>query len=443
MTARSVLVGICCAALLTQPAAFCQSYDHAEMVLLQTMQRQQGDWERFLYLQKAVPNLSASDQILGQQLLASSESELGLYDQAILGFPLKSTDIPGLVLPTTAEWEAADAADTIAKLSSDRRLVLINEAHHNANTRVLTLALLPRLRALGFNYFAAEALSADDPGLKQRGYPVEQSGSEYLHEPLYGDIVREAIRLGFIIVPYDSDASGGAREAEQANNLYQRVFAKDPKARLFVHVGYAHIDKAKGRLGAIKPLAMQLQKLTGFDPLSIDQTQFLEVMAAKTDAYHQLTASFHSKIPMILVDRHDGHPWSAEPNLYNISVILPLSVSLKSFGARAADTYTGDISHLSLDMINVRDIHRPGWLTLSDARSPMPISADLCKRSFPCLVEARYAAESDEAIPADRDVFFAAFTTSRLYLRSGRYRLRVIDRDGHTLSEQTVQAPEH
>jgi hypothetical protein len=441
MTAGSVLVGICCAALLTPAAAFSQTYDHAEMVLLQTMQRQQGDWARFLYLQQAVPHLSSPDQILGQQLLASSESELGLYDQAILGFPLKSTDIPGLVLPAIDEWEAADAADAIARLSSDRRIVLINEAHHNANTRVLTLALLPRLRAMGFTYFAAEALSDDDPGLMQRGYPIQQSGSEYLHEPLYGDIVREAVRLGFIIVPYDSDLSGGAREDEQANNLYQRIFAKDPKARLFVHAGYAHIDKAKGRLGAIEPLAMRLQKLTGFDPLSIDQIQFLEVMAAETDAYHQLTARFHPKIPVILLNRHDGRPWSAEPNLYDISVILPLSVSLKSFGARSADTYSGDISHFSLDLINVRDVHRPSWLTLSGARSPLPISADLCKKQFPCLIEARYADESDQAVPADRDVFFAAFTTSHLYLRPGHYRLRVLDSDGHVLSEQTVQAP--
>ena len=440
MTAKIVLVGIYFVALLTPVTAFSQSYDHAEIVLFQSMSRQRDDWARFIYLAGAVPRLSSSDQILGKQLLSSAESELGLYDQAILGFPLKSAAIPDLALPTTGEWEAADAADVITKLSVSHRLVLINEAHHNANTRELTLALLPRLRALGFNYFAAEALSDEDPELMRRGYPIERSGTEYLHEPLYGDIVREAIRLGFIIVPYDSSANDGEiRENEQANNLYQKVFAKDPGARLFVHCGYAHIDKAAGRLGTIKPLAMRLQKLSGLDPLSIDQTQFLEVMTDKTDAYHQLIASFHPENPMILVNRVSGVPWSAAPKLYDVNVILPLSVSLKSFGGTNEDKHVGDISRLSSDLINPQDMHRPGWLTLSGDRSSMLISADLCKRHLPCVVEARYVDEPDDAIAADRYVFFESHAESKLYLRQGSYRLRVMDRDDKMLSEQIIK----
>ncbi|MGZ7352753.1 hypothetical protein ACXWRV_09360, partial [Streptococcus pyogenes] len=76
------------------------------------------------------------------------------------------------------------------------------------------------------------------------------SGSEYLHEPLYGEIVRQAIHLGYTLVPYDSNAQTIAeREAEQASNIYRQVFARDPQARLLVHAGYAHIDKAPGGLG--------------------------------------------------------------------------------------------------------------------------------------------------------------------------------------------------
>jgi hypothetical protein len=440
MTVKILLTGIYLAALLTPMMATAQSYDHDELVLFQNIARQPSDWARFIYLSHAVPHLSISEQILGEQLLSSSESELGLYDQAILGFPLRSEAIPNLPLPTTADWQAADAADAITALSSRRRIVLINEAHHDANTRVLTLALLPRLRALGFNYFAAEALSDKDHELMRRGYPVQQSGTEYLHEPLYGDMVREAIRLGFIIVPYDSSASGKAREAEQENNLYQRVFAKDSGARLFVHCDYAHIDKAEGRLGDIKPMAMGLKKLTGFDPLSIDQTQFLEVLADRTDAYHQLIASFHPKSPIILVNRTSGSPWSAAPTLYDVNVILPLSVSLKSFGVASEDKHEGDSSRLSHDLMNSRDMHRPNWLTLSGDRSAMPISADLCRKHFPCIVEARYVDESDDAIAADRYVFFEPLTDSRLYLRPGRYRLRTMDSDSEVLSEQTIQA---
>ena len=442
MTAKILLAGVCFVALLTPTMAVAQSYDHAELVLFQNMARQHGDWARFIFLTQAVPHLSPSEQIVGEQLLASAESELGLYDQAILGFPLKSDAISNLRVPTSTEWQAVDAAAAITALSSNHRIVLINEAHHDANTRVLTLALLPRLRALGFNYFAAEALSDEDPELMRRGYPIEQSGTEYLHEPLYGDIIREAIRLGFIIVPYDSTASGEAREIEQENNLYQKVFAKDPGARLFVHCGYAHIDKATGRLGDIKPMAMGLKALTGFDPVSIDQTQFLEVMTDQTDAYHQLISAFHPTQPVILVNRKNGSPWSAAPKLYDVSVILPLSVSLSSFGVASEDKHVGDLSHLSHDLVNARDMHRPNWLTLSGDRSAISVSADLCRRHFPCIVEARYVDESDDAIAADRYVFFEPYTESKLYLRQGRYRLRVMDRDSKILSEQTILTSE-
>lgn len=129
---------------------------------------------------------------------------------------------------------------------------------------------------LGFTHFAAEALDKRDTELAHRGYALATSGSEYLREPLYGDIVREAIRLGFVIVPYESsDMTPKIRENSQADNLYRRVFMADPAARLFVHAGYAHIDKAPGGLGEdVRPMAMELKRLSGFDPLSINQTVF-------------------------------------------------------------------------------------------------------------------------------------------------------------------------
>ena len=112
---------------------------------------------------------------------------------------------------------------------------------------------------------------------------------------------------------------------------------------------------------------------------------------------------------------------------YDVNVILPLSVSLASFGNTHEDKHEGDISHYSSDLINSRDMHRPGWLALSGERSPLLINAGLCRQHFLCIVEARYADESDEGIPADRYVFFEPRAASKLYLRQGRYRLRVMD----------------
>ena len=453
MSAKIFLIVLGLAVLLTPATVVSQSFDNAEIAMFYALNKQPNDLARYSYLTKVMPTLSASDQLVAEQMLATSENELGLYEQAVFSFPLKSALLADLSLPTTAEWQATDAVAVITKLAADHRIVMINEAHHDAHTRELTLALLPHLRALGFAYFAIEALSDHDPGLVQRGYPIKASGTEYLREPLYGEIVREAIRLGFTIVPYDDAESTtiDARETGQAENLYQKVFAKDPGARLFIHTGYAHIDKAAERLGKIEPMAMRLQALTGLNPLSIDQTQFLEVGLDHTDAYHQLIARFKPKTPVVLINRATGTAWSASPKLYDVNVILPPALSLGAFGE--GDRYgsrtdgrsmaVSDPTRFSMISPTLKYMERPNWLTLDGQRIPFPINSDLCRTISPCVIEANYINEPDDATAADRYAFMEIHAASSLYLRPGHYRLRAVSKDGRTLSEQDIEIAPH
>lgn len=441
-----VLTAICLLALLFCGAAAAQAFDPAEIHLFEALARQPNALARYLYLERKMPHLSASERIVAMQLFASAESELGLYSQAVYAFPIKLIPPANVDLPTTQDWQAIDAVNAIVKRAANRHIVMINEAHHDAQTRVLMLALLPRLRALGFNYFAAEALIDTDPGLQKRGYPIRSSGTEYLHEPIYGEIVREAIRLGFKIVPYDVSGSvpEQARETGQADNLYRKVFARDPHARLVVQAGYAHIDKAVGRLGNITPMAMLLQALSGYVPLSIDQTQFLETGLNPSDDYHRLVARFKPKVPVILVNRGDGHLWSASPKLYDANVILPPALSLKAFGNRQiingrAYKNVTDPSHMSSNsFIELNVMERPSWLTLQGTRHAFHVSAAMCRRHLPCMIEAQYANESEDAVAADRYAFFDDDAITNLYLYPGRYRLRAMDVGGATLSERTI-----
>jgi hypothetical protein len=434
---------------------------------------------RYRYFIEAMPQLSEADKLVAQQLLASSEDELGLYSEAVRDFPLRSRPPEKLVLPDAASWHAADALDTITALARDRRIVMVNEAHHDAHTRELTLALLPRLRAMGFTYFAAEALDERDAALMKRGYPVRSSGSEYLHEPLYGDIVREAIKLGYVVVPYDSAGSTTQnREDGQAKNLYQRVLAKDPKAKLFIHAGYAHIDKQIGRLGVVKPMAMQLRELSGVTPLSIDQTDIREEdpesekdiyyefqhalrkyesllprvqprldgagpgdtpRKPTVDAYDRIISLFHPEHAIVLVQASDHTPWSARPGLYDLNVILPPANSVpSSYSQGPLQLSIHGENHAVLPPANKG--HRPDWLTLDGKRVPVPIDTEFCAGKFPCLIEARYAEESDDAVTADRYLFLQKDARNVLYLRPGEYRLRTVDANNDTLNEHVIQA---
>jgi hypothetical protein len=436
---RTVFIVACVSALLT-PAALAQRFSPAAVAMFNALNQQPNDLARYVYLVKTMQDLPVADRQLAMQMFSSTEDELGLYNEAIRDFPLKSRAAADTTLPTSAQWKAADAADVITGLAGGRQLVMINEAHHDAHTRQLTLALLPRLRALGFDYFAAEALANKDDELNKRGYPVKDSGTEYLREPSYGEIVRLALKLGFRVVSYDVDhGTTQEREIGQAENLYRKVFAKDPDARLFVHAGYAHIDKARGRLGKTVPMAMQLQRLAGITPLSIDQTQFREQIPNEPDAYQKLVTTFRPDGPTVLLNRIDHRPWSAHPGQYDLNVILPPSgLGAVQSGYVQPSTIVHDMVRNQGMLAHYVNTQRPEWLALHDERFPFPVSTTLCKVATPCVVDAHYANESDDSIAADRYAFLQGDTVSKLYLRPGRYRLRAWDIRGKTPSERTI-----
>lgn len=386
--------------------------------LLAELEPLPNDLARYRHLLATRP---AGDSATARQLLASLEDQLGLYNGAIVAFPFDNRIVPPpkIPLPTPVDWHAENAVAAIAAQARRHRIVMINEAHHDAHTRELTLLLLPKLYAEGFRYLAIEALGPHDPELMKRGYPIDGSGSEYLHEPVYGEIVRQAIRIGYILVPYDSDAPTGAgREAGQARNIYRRVFAKDPGAKLLVHAGYAHIDKAAGNLGeGVQPMAMRLAQLTGIEPLSIDQTQFRDIAPGKPDpgAYGVLLERFHPLQPIVLRHVQSGEIWSSDPARHDISVILP----------------------------PVGTASRPRWLSLDGKRQPRLVNTDLCHNHIPCIVEAHYTDEPDAATAADRYTFLHDDEQNVLYLYPGSYRLRAIDSGGKIIGGRTLVVDGH
>lgn len=64
--------------------------------------------------------------------------------------------------PLSDRYTAKPALDAIVELAHGRKAVFLNEAHNVPLTRSLTVQLLSRLRADGFNYFAAETIYQRD-----------------------------------------------------------------------------------------------------------------------------------------------------------------------------------------------------------------------------------------------------------------------------------------
>jgi hypothetical protein len=362
------------------------------------------------------------------QYLSWYQTFVGDYPDASASFSIKQVPLPDdspSPLSST-DYTARPALDVIPELAKNYQAVFFNEAHNVPITRTLTVQLLSKLRAEGFTYFAAETLYQSDTKLASRGYPIKGSGF-YTEEPICAEMVRTALKLGFKVIAYEalSDATGDAREAEQARNIYQQVFKQDPKARLVLDAGYAHIQKTGAFLNG-SSMVEHLTKLSGIDPLSVEQTMLFPHQSSDDDHpyYAPVMQELHPKTPIVFVDK-GGKPWSLRPG-YDVSVFFPPQELLRG---------------------------RPTWLSLGGLRSPYFIEGERCGRSYPCLVQARYADEEADSIPADRLVLDPiplntivhehitnghSFPTGELYLRPGKYKLTFTAEDAAMLYQQDI-----
>lgn len=400
--------------------------------IMRDANKHKGLLAQFLVMRYAYnQNTDPAFQVIFGQYLSWYQTFIGDYVDAAATFSIKqpamSDDRPSPL--DNPDYAAQPALDAISALARNHDVVFLNEAHNIPLTRTLTVQLLGKLRAEGFTYFAAETLYESDTGLQARGYPTKESGF-YTEEPICAEMVRTALKLGFKVIAYEaiSDATGNAREAEQARNIYRQVFKHDPNARLVVDAGYAHIQKSGVFLGG-SSMAEHLQKLAPIDSLSVEQTMLYPHSSASDDHpyYAPIMHRLRPDSPIVFVSK-TGKPWSLRPG-YDVSVFFPPQV--------------------------IRD-GRPTWLTVGGERKPFYVSGERCNRSYPCLVKATYANEADDAIPADRLVLdpipLNALPSDRirtgqrqpfseLYLRPGRYRLIYSSVDGNILFKQNINIP--
>ena len=402
------------------------AFEASEKVYKQALQR-----KGLLAQYKAMLDAYRADKdkafrIVFGQYLSWYQSFVGDYVGAHDSYSIRqlpaSDDAPS---PLSGSWQPRPAREAIAELAKGRKAVFFNEAHNVPLTRTLTVELLQTLRDDGYTHFAAETVYSTDKDLQQRGYPIAESGF-YTVEPICAEMVRTALRLGFKVVADESEqeGDGDVREHAQAKNLQDRVFRQDPDARVVVNAGYAHIQENGRYLGG-RSMAQHFRKLTGIDPLTIEQTMLIEHPPGTENHpyYRAIVDKLNPRQPIVFEDR-GGKPWSLKPKAYDVSVFFPVD--------------------------QVRE-GRPTWADLGGLRRPYSVNGTFCQGQFPCLVEARYAEEGNDAIPADRLVLdplgnaespderlFHNFIEVRglLYLRPGRYRLVSLGAEGRVISRR-------
>ena len=291
-----------------------------------------------------------------------------------------------------------DARRFISFIAPRYQVLMINEAHNKPLHRAFLISLLNELYRKGFRYLAMEMLN------NYSNHSLEKLTSltgHYCAEPVAGELVRMALDMGYKLVSYEDTAAvqhtASQRDSIQAENIY-KVIQADSSAKIIVYAGYGHIAEKVVDENYI-PMAVTFKKISGIDPLTIDQTDMSEISnfaygKAFYDAYMQKFNLTSSSVALL-----DDQPINVtNSGLYDISIIHPPTAYQDG---------------------------RPTWLGLNGRRQPTYIKSS-SKNTF--LVQAYYQFETFGSrpglvIPADQTYTRTGKGSYLLYLRRGKYIL--------------------
>lgn len=302
---------------------------------------------------------------------------------------------------------AEDALTAILREARGKQVVILNEAHLNPTNRVFASRLAHALRAIGFDYLACETFRDIDRLPLDRGY-VSRDAGFYSKEPMYGEFLRAALRDKWTFVGYDPVAdipeslnSSDAfrwREEHAIENLKRRIFAKDPKAKVFLYVGFGHVIE-HGKPGKPPALAELLRTRLGIDPLTIDQSTMFSYpdRAAESPLYRPALARSQLADAFVLKSK-DGY--------------------------EVVGKYQGqvDMQVFQPDEGRIDTTGRPVWMRIRAGLKPQPVPAGLMPAQGRRLIQAFHEGDPADAVPADMVMVEAGKPAPMLMLGAGQYR---------------------
>lgn len=277
------------------------------------------------------------------------------------------------------------------------RAIFINEAHEIPKHRILSTLLLKPLYEKGFRYLFVEGLGTEDTILNNRKFPVITSGY-YIREPLYADLIRQALKIGFKVLPFDyisqnmTNIGRNTRDSMMEINI-SKIYENDPKAKILVHAGWAHIQES---LVISNRMASYYKEITGINPLTIDQTSVIDVTPLDTN-----------------ISVKDYYMQKSEINLY------------PSLEREVYDLQT-------INKPTLMTGHRPTWMRMNGYRNALPLNGEIYKKiQDKSLVQAflkeEYLKNKTSCIPIDQIYIETRNNDYILYLPEGEFIIRILD----------------
>jgi hypothetical protein len=286
------------------------------------------------------------------------------------------------------------------------KYIFFNENHARPQNRMTALNSLDILYKKGFRYLFCEALGNRDSLLNTLKYPIVKSGS-YTIEPVFGNLLREAMNLGYTVMPYEDTIKNSAgklytnssRETEQANNILNFI-STHRDAKIIVLAGFMHIYESR-KLGC---MASIFKLKSGFNPLTIEQTEMTEYTGGSysNDLFKLFRTKYRNKLPVMLINNKT--PFSLSPNNYDIT-IFP-----------AKTEYMNE---------------RPDWLMTMSGNKEYKIDMNYWNIKDTCMIQAIIKNEDVEiSVLVDQMLIENINLKYSLYLKHGSYIIRKINKEG-------------
>ena len=327
--------------------------------------------------------------------------------------------------PADTSWNEAisasvarDAITEIVRRARDTGIVILNEAHSSPRDRVFAWRVAQALRPLGYSVLAAETFDNEPPDGSSptvverlaRDRFVRLGTGFYTLDPVYAAFLRNALAIGYEPVSYEQsslqrqkgDLPGRqnieAREQAEAENI-TAIHRKRPTAKLLIYVGHSHVAEAalKEDDGSkIEWMAARLKRMTGIDPLTIDQTTVTEEPTATRGSYYLAAAK---------VKDRDGILFQGD---------RPLVLG----------QYAGAID---VQVVHPRRSYRygrPTWLVDLGGK-PLPVPKELLPTTGRRLVQVFAATAPPDAIPLDQLVVRVGSPAAMLIAPPGPVRFAI------------------
>ncbi len=241
-------------------------------------------------------------------LVATRYAFVSEYQKLIEARDVKADSVDAITdtawMEIQKNYRIENATNYILNKATDHDFLMINEAHFIPLHRHFLRRLLPGLSKLGYKYLALEAIGMMQDGeqydkeIEERGYPTIRTGF-YTKEPEFGQLIREAVDLGFEIIGYDQ-GSGEEREKTGAKNILRKLDEFGNEGKTIVLCGWDHIKETHTGTYWEYALAGRIKEYTGKDPLTINQTQYYErSLTVYEDSIYQ---RMDNKKPIVFID---------------------------------------------------------------------------------------------------------------------------------------------